>query len=260
MLDILGFSELVEERPAKEIFSIIERALHCTHDWTKKFPYWPLKTIYFSDTFLVYYEGEEFNAQFSALVDVARKTLTALLSDGVPVRGAITFGQFEMRDSQQGETVFFGKALIDAAKAEKTENWIGVLATPSCWRCLQKEFGYDLELDEQEHRWLRRADGALLLNPLGLPSDAYAKLKNDLKRPVNEWKLREYPTAIWAFKFLVEQARRYSEAGDFSSREAAKYQATLAFLKKLLPQEQYEWLEQVAPRVPSLSVVRVSLC
>jgi len=92
----------------------------------------------------------------------------------------------------------------------------------------------------------------LLLNPLGLASDDYTKLKDDLERPINEWNLSHYPTAIWAFKFLIEQVQTYADACDFSSREAAKYQATLAFLMKLLPQEQYQWLEQVARKLPPL--------
>jgi len=260
LLDILGFSELVKTRPAEEIFSIIELALQCAKRWSRRFPYWPLRTLYFSDTFLVYYDGEVGYGQFSALVDVARNMLTTLLANGVPARGAITFGQFEMRDSPEGETIFFGRALVDADRAEECENWIGVVAAPSCWLRLQKDSRDIIEIDEEEdHRWMKRADGALLLNPLGLADDHHIKLKKDLERPIGEWDLSIYPTAVWAFRFLADQARAYADAGDFSSREAAKYNSTLAFLRRLFPKEQYEWLEKVAKKVPPLSAVKKAL-
>ena len=51
-LDILGFSDLVETRPTKEIYDVIDSALNAFGRWEKLNG--QFKTIYFSDTFLFY--------------------------------------------------------------------------------------------------------------------------------------------------------------------------------------------------------------
>lgn len=164
-LDILGFSELVDTKGPKEIYSIIDNALKTFGRWEELNGLF--KTIYFSDTFLFYQEPKGYSSwAFLDIYAIGGMVLSALLAAGVPARGAISFGEFEVNfDSTGRHHVYFGKALIEAYKAEQREKWIGITIMPSAWKPFEAEKPGIIDAFAREKVWLKREDGVLLLNP-----------------------------------------------------------------------------------------------
>tara|TARA_R110000850_G_C9979393_1_gene465811 strand:+ start:3184 stop:3645 length:462 start_codon:yes stop_codon:yes gene_type:complete len=137
-LDILGFSELVETKGTEEIYAVIDSALEAFGRWEELNGLF--KTIYFSDTFLFYQEPKGYGGwAFLDVYAIGGMVLSALLAAGIPARGAISFGEFEVQlDSTGRHSVYFGKALIEAYKAEQREKWIGITVLPSAWELYGK--------------------------------------------------------------------------------------------------------------------------
>ena len=241
-LDILGFSELVKSKGVEEIYAIIDESLQEFDRWehlNKLF-----KTIYFSDTFIFYQEPKGYGKwAFLDVYAIGAMIFSALLAKGVPVRGAISFGGFEVRsDSLSRHQVYFGEALIEAYKAEQRENWIGITILESAWAPYEDENRGTIAAFERERVWKKRHDRVLMLNPfLKLRGWCGEDRIGEIEGPYLEWDDPEFPNDILAFKFLREQAASYSKKGDFSGNVAIKYHATIAFLKEILGVEIYEW-------------------
>src|SRR5687768_10442649 len=99
-LDILGFSELVESKSAQEIYEVIDRALGAFDRWEELNGLF--RTIYFSDTFLFYQVPKGYgSAAFLDVYAIGGMLLSALLAAGIPARGAISFGEFEVDASRR---------------------------------------------------------------------------------------------------------------------------------------------------------------
>ena len=55
-------------------------------------------TLYFSDTIIFYQTTEEYNqTSFLDIYGIAGQIYSKLLAEGIPVRGAITYGEFTVR-------------------------------------------------------------------------------------------------------------------------------------------------------------------
>jgi len=241
-LDILGFTELVESRSAEEIYAIIDDALRTFDRWEELNKFF--RTICFSDTFVFYQEPKGYDDRaFLDVYAMGGMVLSALLAKGIPARGTISFGQFEVRsDSSSKHQVYFGKALIEAYKAEQKENWIGITVLESAWAPYEVKNTGNIDGFESEGVWKKRHDGVLMLNPFIKLRGWYSDdLIGEIDRPYMEWDAPEFPNEILAFKYLREQASSYGERGDFSGEVAVKYHATIAFLKDILGNDIYEW-------------------
>ncbi|MBU4555296.1 MAG: hypothetical protein KJ747_00290 [Actinobacteria bacterium] len=87
----------------------------------------PVEFAHFSDTMLLWAPLSEMHA--SSLVASCADVLIEALSLGIPLRGAIAVGEAIMN---QGEGVFLGTPLIDAARLEHAQDWIGISLTREC--------------------------------------------------------------------------------------------------------------------------------
>jgi hypothetical protein len=71
-----------------------------------------------------------------SLITVARacsRLMSDLLAEGIPLRGAISFGDFQR--SFVAESVFVaGRAVIEAYEFEQAQKWVGVMLAPSTLR------------------------------------------------------------------------------------------------------------------------------
>ena len=56
-----------------------------------------------------------------------------------------------------------------------------------------------------------------------------------------DWDAPNFPNDILAFKFLRDQAQKYSKLGNFSDSVSGKYHSTIAFLKEVLGKDIYQW-------------------
>jgi hypothetical protein len=241
-LDILGFSDLVEGKGTDEIYEVINDALHAFSHWNDLND--RFRTISFSDTFILYQDLNGYaSAYFLDVYAIGGMILSALLAKGIPARGAISFGEFEVRHDSSGKhQVFFGRALVEAYRAEQREHWIGITILKSAWSPYEQQNPGNIAAFEKEGVWIRRHDDVLALNPFNRLRTLYwDDLIGEIEKPYLEWNVPEFPNDILGFKFLREQATAYALNGDFSGAIAIKYHATIAFLKQVLGPEIYEW-------------------
>jgi len=241
-LDILGFSELVETKGTEEIYAVIDSALEAFGRWEELNGLF--KTIYFSDTFLFYQEPKGYGGwAFLDVYAIGGMVLSALLAAGIPARGAISFGEFEVQlDSTGRHSVYFGKALIEAYKAEQREKWIGITILPSAWEPYEVEQPGVVNSFAMENVWSKREDGVLLLNPfIKLRSWYSSYLMGEIDKPYSKWNAPEFPNDILGFKFLREQAAEYAAKNDVTSPAAIKYHTTIRFLENILGKDLYQW-------------------
>ncbi|WBM36419.1 hypothetical protein [Alcaligenes faecalis] len=243
-LDILGFSQLVETRGHQEVYITIEKALD-------PFRYWEqlngcFQTIYFSDTFVFYQESTEFHpSMFLDIYAIGGMVLSALLAQGIPARGAISFGEFNVNaDSSGRHQLYFGRAMIEAYRAEQREKWIGITILPSAWRPYEESKPGVIDLFACEGVWLRRADDVLLLNPFVKLSSwgSYIGMPGEMSPPYS--KIDENLTNdLLGLKFLRDTAQGFADKNEFLSPEAVKYHTTILFLKKVLGARLFDWAE-----------------
>jgi len=241
-LDILGFSELVETKGAEEIYAVIDSALKAFGRWEELNGLF--KTIYFSDTFLFYQEPKGYGDwAFLDVYAIGGMVLSALLAAGIPARGAISFGEFEVQlDSTGRHPVYFGRALIEAYKAEQREKWIGITVLPSAWEPYEAQHPGVVDSFAMEKVWSKREDGVLLLNPfIKLRSWYSSFLMGEVHKPYSKWNAPEFPNDILGFKFLRDKAQDFAAKNDFTSPAAIKYHMTIRFLQSILGKDLYQW-------------------
>lgn len=250
-LDILGFSELVETRGHEEVYATIEKALAPFHRWEKLNG--QFRTIYFSDTFVYYQEPKGYGDwAFLDIYAIGGMVLSALLAAGIPARGAITFGEFEVRADDSGRhQLYYGRAMVEAYRAEQKEKWIGIAIQPSAWEPYEDSKPGLIETFAREGVWLRREDGVLLLNPfIKLRSwSEMILLEGEVSKPYSTHDAPEFPNDLLGLKFLREKAAEYADRNDFFSPAAIKYHTTISFLQKVLGEHLYAWAnEAVSPQ------------
>jgi hypothetical protein len=241
-IDVLGFSELVQTQSAESVYAVVDEALRAFGRWEELNQ--QFRTIYFSDTFIFYQESEGFGDwAFLDVYAIGAMVLSALLAKGIPARGAITFGEFVVRqDSSTKHQVYFGKALIEAYRAEQRENWIGITIQPSAWQPYEAKNPGVVTTFESEGVWIRRSDGVLLLSPFIKLRGWYPSvLIGEVDKPYLKWNEPEFPNELRALKYLVTEANKYSEAGDFAGKVASKYHATINFCEHILGRELFAW-------------------
>ena len=246
-LDILGFSALVEQETPETFYSIINDALYSFSRWERLNQ--QFKTIYFSDTFLFYQESKGYGDwAYLDVYGIGAMLLSALLAKGIPARGSIVFGEFEVKnDSRDQHQLYFGKALIEAYKAERKEQWIGITILPSAWQPYESNNQGNVKAFESERVWKRRSDDVLLLNPFIKLKGWYSyDLIGEVDKPYMKWDQPEFPNDILGFRYLVDSASEYARKGDFSGREAVKYHATVAFLREIMGAEMFAWAERIS--------------
>ena len=70
-------------------------------------------------------------------------------------------------------------------------------------------------------------------------------LIGEILAPYTEWDTPDFPNEIRALQFLSQKAGNFARRGDFSGKIAVKYHATIAFLKDVLGEEVYEWVNKI---------------
>jgi len=160
----------------------------------------------------------------------------------------ISFGEFEVEfDSTARHQVYFGKALIEAYKAEQQEKWNGITILPSAWGPFDVLSPGSIDAFASEKAWLKRGDGVLLLNPfIKLRSWYSSAVMGEVDKPYSRLNASEFPNDIVVFKFLREQAAAYALKNDFSSPAAIKCHTTIRLLETVLGKDLYAWGEQAA--------------
>ncbi len=240
------YSDRVESESSDRIYKLVDEVIQDFNRWemlNKAF-----RTIHFSDSFILYQEPSGYGDwAFLDAYALGGFLFCSMLAKGIPVKGAISFGDFQVNmDSSNRHQVFFGKTLIEAYKASNKENWIGITIQPSAWKPYENKNPGLVEMLEREGKWRIRNDGVLLLNPfIKMRGWHEMDLIGEILAPYTEWDKPDFPNEIRALQFLRQKAGGFARQGDFSGKIAVKYHATIAFLKDVLGEEVYEWAGKI---------------
>jgi hypothetical protein len=139
-LDLLGFTELIRAKDWIYIFSYYTQAIeYCASEYGFDST---IEKAWFSDTFL-FYSPDDTALSFAAIEERTRWFVYFLVSNGIPVRGAISCGELY---ADKDNNLFFGKALVEAYDYGENQNWIGFVLTPSC---IEQMAAVDLPADQR---------------------------------------------------------------------------------------------------------------
>lgn len=122
--DILGFSQLIKSTHPDIILELYNEALDLFENEKKDTG---LSSLHFSDTF-IFYSSDDTPESYTWIQLVASKFMHSCLKKHIPMRGAITVGEFYV-DSEKG--IYMGKALIEAYHEAESQDWIGLILTKS---------------------------------------------------------------------------------------------------------------------------------
>lgn len=90
----------------------------------------PIEVRSISDTIGIFTHASGTNSEISDIIDIHGEICQWLIPESIaseiPVRGAISFGEFQIFDQ-----IFVGKAIDEAASWHEQSDWIGVHLTPS---------------------------------------------------------------------------------------------------------------------------------
>ncbi len=137
LLDVLGFESLLRERGLermladyKKLIAIVEGMDGCmclapipNGDGTASVGagYLALDKTFFSDTFLIWSDYDAF--KLPAFCQMCSDFFCQSMELGLPIRGGIAVGTAHM-DSKTG--IFMGLPLVEAARAETAQDWLGI--------------------------------------------------------------------------------------------------------------------------------------
>lgn len=136
LFDVLGFSDLHKKLGTEKLYLIYEelidkaiiektkegvKFLGATREGLFVVGNLEVRFVYFSDTILLWTPFEE--VSFPFFVTICSELMIDAIDIGLSLRGAITIGDAIM-DRTKG--IFMGEPIIEAARLEKAQNWIGV--------------------------------------------------------------------------------------------------------------------------------------
>ena len=250
LIDILGFSDLVASRPSSEIYTTLDRSLEVFRRWEKLNG--EFSTIHFSDTFLFYQKEPGYlDKAFLDAYAIGRMLFCALLAEGIPARGAVSFGEFIVQPDESGRhLIYFGPALIEAHRAEVDKKWVGMTVLQSAWQPYETANAGVIDAFAKERMWKRATNGTLLLNPFQRMCSYYQDDQiGEISKPYLEWDAPEFPNEIRAFKFLHDELARREPQGAAGDRIVTKYKTTVSFVRDVLGEDVYEWGTALAREV-----------
>jgi hypothetical protein len=115
--DILGFSNIIRNVPNKELNERMSDWTNLIKELGKEFGFTDYQLL--SDTLFLSVEGSD-NETFEKLIHYCQKLLSGGLEKFLPIKGALTYGEYEWGD------FIYGKAIITGHEIESSQNWIGV--------------------------------------------------------------------------------------------------------------------------------------
>jgi hypothetical protein len=145
--DILGFKNLVEKNSHEDLIEIYRESLYVSLDLTDKFtnPIYTaispeeekqsssIKIFVISDSIILVQENLTILGLYF-LIARCQILLGTSLSDGIPLRGAISYGPVSIIENRG--TTIVGRGLTRAYTLEASQNWSGGMIDPECFKIL----------------------------------------------------------------------------------------------------------------------------
>lgn len=143
--DIIGYSSFIEKTPIEEAIRKMSTFFKDTGSIARadilavKLDHWIL-----SDTVIIVVDTNR-HPLFSGSLEVFLGTCSMIMEDGMrnrfPLRGAVGGGDFY----KDGE-VMVSSAVVDAAKYEKEQEWLGAVLTPKALQLIEKAKEFEIGL------------------------------------------------------------------------------------------------------------------
>lgn len=120
------YKELIDKVTSKDRFSVFQTVKEPEMAWSM-ISNMPLNHHYFSDTIILWtpFEPSNISAFCARCADIICESIIM----GLPLRGAISHGSAILN---KDKGIFLGSPIIEAARVERQQNWIGVSFSPSC--------------------------------------------------------------------------------------------------------------------------------
>jgi hypothetical protein len=233
-IDILGFKEMCLSQDFGAVEQTLNNCLQAfllAQNSTSKF-----ETIRFSDTVLFYQTTVGFKPErFDELAKHTVGIFNRLLAQGIPVSGAIAFGEFRAPKKKKAEDhpLYFGKPLVEAYQLAEGEKWLGIIVCPSVTRGLKSTV---IAQGKAENRWAVRSVTRAGKKEITLSLNTFLPLLEHFDSPRSvEQHGNILPEAVnlaaSALRFVRNEARKFGVDGEFSTSRSAKYHATLGFVQ-----------------------------
>lgn len=160
--DILGTSEKIRNGQYDEVYSFYSYMVklcseeqiplsfsglpgHIEDDVETVIKY-PMKHAFFSDTFIIWIEYQPlFGMSLRGFYEKCMDIFVEAIKRGIPLRGAISRGNAIMDEESK---IYLGRPIVEAAKAESAQNWMGIGLTSSCQEMTVSEAWLMLPYDE----------------------------------------------------------------------------------------------------------------
>lgn len=119
IVDLLGFSNIISNLSDDDLLIRINEWVDLTTNVCNTYQVEKLSLL--SDTLFVGLDDTE--EGLSKAISISRGLLNDGMQRSLPVRGAISFGEYHWGN------LIYGKAVINAHKLEENQNWIGISCT-----------------------------------------------------------------------------------------------------------------------------------
>jgi hypothetical protein len=206
--DILGFKSRINNDDSslpivilkETIDEILEELQKGINNFSSSIGY-----TYYADTFIIFSKTED-SSGYPALVRAAKNLILCCITNRLPVRGAIAYGEVSFRHD---ERIIIGKAALESYTYCEDQDWIGLLLTPTA--CQQ-------------------------LKSIGIEPIRHGFINKDI--PLRTSKLQN--ESVYAYRFIngstsyeCPQLSLLQEMRDRAPEDAKKkYQSTIDFIKK----------------------------
>lgn len=235
-VDILGFKDIVRKKPPEDIYAIVDNCLEVFYRLERLNQIF--SPIYFSDTIIFYQSCEEYiETAFADIYAMAGNIFTTLMASGIPIRGVISFGDFNVKnDSQNRNNIFYGDTLIEAYETESKQKFIGIVLTPTAYKNISQD---TLNALINENVFYKMENGNLYLNPFYSIRGFYY-----YENPLSEGG-RDLIEELKVFKLIHKIYERLIETNG-NQDVILKYKNTIDLLQSVMGKEMYLWAQNTS--------------
>lgn len=117
VVDILGFGQMIKNLSERDLNTKIDTWITIVKETCKSLNIQNYQLI--SDTLFIGVGDKE--SDLTQIVDTSKELLNRCVSKSIPIRGAISFGEYIW-----SEELVYGKAVISAHELELNQDWVGI--------------------------------------------------------------------------------------------------------------------------------------
>ena len=153
--DILGFKNLVEKNSHEDLIELYNYALYETLNMSEKISSQifdfitpgtekeslDIKTFVISDS-IILIQNNFTQRGFLNLIAKCQVLASTAMSDGIPLRGGISYGPVSIIQNDRGTTIV-GRGLTKAYSIEAIQEWSGGIIDPKCFDMFKNVKGQD---------------------------------------------------------------------------------------------------------------------